>query len=61
MNSFGQMDHSEGQCYKPGGFWGHMTSSGGGAGSGTAGSKAGFGKPWGAHVTVIAALDRKSK
>lgn len=61
MSSSGQMDHSEGQCYEPGVFWGHMTNSGGGAGSGMASSKGGFGKPWGISVTVIIAQGRRSK
>lgn len=61
MNSFGQMGHSEGQCYKPGVLWEHMTSSAGGVGSGMASSKGGFGRPWGAPVTVITAPGRASK
>lgn len=61
MNSSGQMEHSEGQCYKPGVLWGPRASSGGGAGSGMASSKGGFGKPWGSPVTVITALGRGSK
>lgn len=48
MNSCGQMELSEGQCYNPGVFWGHLASSAGGAGSGLASSKR-------TRVTVIAA------
>lgn len=47
------MEHPGGQCCKPGAFWGHVPSSGGGAGSGMASRVT---EPWG--VTVLAALGR---
>lgn len=50
-----------GQCYKPGVLWGHVPSSGGGAGSGMASSQGGFANPWGPHAAVITAPGTGSK